>query len=1601
MTGLANGTTYTIQLRAVSDVGAGGAGEVTANPQSGETAPGEMVNVELEVRGSTVYFTWDDPDDSSIDYYRYRYDREANAPAAWDVDWTKIPGSTGSTTTWDNSIGSDIVRFYELQAVNDPGTAEDTSDDLFGPATPVTATKANPPGTSPAAPAAPTGLTATATPGQVALSWTVPSGDATVTGYQYHQSIRQDDSGNAIWNPDWTDISESGSTTAGHNLNGLANGTTYTFEVRATNNMDTTSDTTDDIHGAVASVGPVTLGAPGAPTGLAVATADDTGTTGVNEAPTQTTLHLSWTAPADNSGVSIDGYEYRQRASADTEWGEWAATGGTGVTYTVSGLAAGTSYDFQVRAMAGTIGGPESNTAAGTTAIPAVTPAAPTGLSATGVANGVKLTWSNPNDDTINIYGYRQATAEADLSKALWQAFSNFATLTEYTVTGLTAETTYYFQILANNANGDGPASATVSAAAQAAGDGSWTYEVNVDPGVLTPGNAEGSQVTLVATWEADRGDKGEIVSLSGSDTGSVQAEVQSASPQLVGFGFRSTSDLNEMSGSRNAPGDCDDSVADTLTCTIRITVNAGALYAKDTALGITYLFETSLTDFSMTALVNGVATDADIPDSVLPVWLTLTQTEPRKPKGLRVTSLADRQASLAWDSPVLNNPTIDRYEYQVLATEHRVFNPVFDPDFNPESWRNISVTGPDTTTATISGLNNGVVNYIRIRAVNDQSETGTKESVASNAVAVIPNSTPSALRNLQATVENRLVGLTWDPPSRLDSLTGYQLRRSADGGGTWDPDWPSSLTAFNFGPGLTGTGQEEYDFGTEYTIELRAVNVNGPGPAASVTVTPTRNGVAGSLNSISASCEGNAASAGFGDAASINGTDYYGFDIVAAGADPTDGSQWWQVEYMENVAGALDIFHTAWFPQDCFVALTGAVTESIPVTWPPVVGEWSFEAGIDPNPLPSGDENGVTVSLRAVYQVTGGKDALLEDGLEFAFQGNNRQITTAFAASADSRFGIASSLDDSMFASQGIQILLSPGCVPRLGQAAGTIICDFTVLPKLFAKAGAAPGQYTGTITLSEEFTFVARASTEDHAGFNSAQATGAEIGVLDLALEVIPGPPPAPKNLIASVGADVGSSRVRLSWDDPDNLSITGYEYQQTAPAPGNTLDGINDFPDAGSWVQIPNSAPGEANALSYDVNGLTNGDTYYFRIRAVTDGGPGPVSNSVAGIPELAPPAAPTGFTAVPSSRQMVLSWNDLGDSTIDRYQYRQTDTVSVGVPTWPDDGADGDWADIPGSGSGTVDHTVTGLDNDRTDAGGEVIDILYAFQVRAANKDDSDADQFGTGSETGLANPGLLLPAPTISDLTWNPSTGVIRIEWESDTNDSGELTSRTAEFEVSWRRSQQNFGSKLVLPVGQTPATETAIHLGADFGSYTFTVRARNNYGPWSAVATRDFNYPAFTEGLNPSREVDQWAEAGINVGHPVVANLPVDSGNVATYSLNPSSSFAIDAATGQITVAGPISVGAFPVTVTASIRKPGSLDAARTYHQRITINVTSTGPWYELEKLEDSSGAAEDKFGSAVAVGDDGTIVVGVKDTTTALARCMFTTAWAMRHPPS
>ena len=104
----------------------------------------------------------------------------------------------------------------------------------------------------------------------------------------------------------------------------------------------------------------------------------------------------------------------------------------------------------------------------------------------------------------------------------------------------------------------------------------------------------------------------------------------------------------------------------------------------------------------------------------------------------------------------------------------------------------------------------------------------------------------------------------------------------------------------------------------------------------------------------------------------------------------------------------------------------------------------------------------------------------------------------------------------------------------------------------------------------------------------------------------------------------ATAGNGQVELSWTSPNDASITKYQVQRRT---GNSW---------GNWADIPNSAPGEANATSYTVTSLSNGTAYAFRIRAVNSAGNSPQSDT-AGPVTPAVPAGPavTGALAITSS------------------------------------------------------------------------------------------------------------------------------------------------------------------------------------------------------------------------------------------------------------------------------------------------------------------------------------------------------------------------------
>jgi chitodextrinase len=262
------------------------------------------------------------------------------------------------------------------------------------------------------APTAPTNLAASGTTiNSTQLSWTAATDNVAVTGYEVYQGAT---------------LKATVATTS-YTVTGLSPATLYSFSVKAkdaNNNVSASSNVVD-----VTTLADTT--APSAP----VLSASGT---------TNTTTNLAWTAATDN--VGIVGYEVYQgttlRATVTT------------LTYSVTGLTAGTSYAFNVLAKDAVGNTTSSNVVNVTTTTPDTTAPSVVVLSASGTTStSTNLAWTAATDN-VGVTGYE-----------VYQGATLRATVTTltYSVTGLTASTAYTFSVKAKDAAGNASTSNTVS----------------------------------------------------------------------------------------------------------------------------------------------------------------------------------------------------------------------------------------------------------------------------------------------------------------------------------------------------------------------------------------------------------------------------------------------------------------------------------------------------------------------------------------------------------------------------------------------------------------------------------------------------------------------------------------------------------------------------------------------------------------------------------------------------------------------------------------------------------------------------------------------------------------------------------------------------------------------------------------------------------------------------------------------------------------------------------------------------------------------------------------------------------------------------------
>ena len=383
--------------------------------------------------------------------------------------WTNLVANTRSTTTTypHRNLLANTTWHYRVRAINSvgPGQPSTTDDATTGAAT---------------APGPPTQLSATAD-GQtiINLSWTAPTntGGAPITGYQ----IEVSPNGTSNWS-DLEANTTATATTYAHT--GLSAGMTRHYRVRAINSVGPGQpSTTDD-----ATTGAAT--APGPPTQLS-ATADG-----------QTIINLSWTAPSDNGGAPITGYQIEVSPNGTSNWSDLEAnTTATATTYAHTGLSAGETRHYRVRAINSVGPGAVSATTSATTDTPnATVPAAPSQLTATAAGRTrINLSWKAPSDNGgAAITGYQIEVSDT----GSWSELAT-TTVTTYTHTNLTAGTTQVYRVRAINSVGNSDASNTVSA----------TTEALAAPDAPTGLTITASgPSTLVLSWTAPLDDGGSAI---------------------------------------------------------------------------------------------------------------------------------------------------------------------------------------------------------------------------------------------------------------------------------------------------------------------------------------------------------------------------------------------------------------------------------------------------------------------------------------------------------------------------------------------------------------------------------------------------------------------------------------------------------------------------------------------------------------------------------------------------------------------------------------------------------------------------------------------------------------------------------------------------------------------------------------------------------------------------------------------------------------------------------------------------------------------------------------------------------------------------------
>ena len=609
------------------------------------------------------------------------------------------------------------------------------------------------------------------------------------------------------------------STTNSYSDTGLTADTNYAYKVSAVNTLGTGVESS--------TVQQRTFGLPDPVTAITLS-------------PQSTTqINLSWTQPNLN-GFSLVGYTVQQSTDSGATWTTLSTQ--TSTTYSATALTQNTIYDFRINTE-NAFGSTDGTANAATTY-----PIASNLIS--GVTQSdteIQVTWNAIAGNGAVQYSLERS---AD-SGVTWTPATIYLTSTTYTDTGLTPLTDYNYRVISVNSAGlsspsissntvttfgpsEAPTNLTLTALLNAEIQLDWSAPVVNNGGPVTGYNIERS--TNGSTWSVLINN---VNGLTYTDTGLTTSQVYHYRVSAVNaYG------ISPFSSSANVMASDVPSQVTGLTATPLVNYEIQLDWTAPNSNGYSisgYTIERSIdSGTTWTVLVadtqntNVIYTDINLTVSqtydykisaINQVGTGTASTAASAQAGsipdvpaMTLTALPNNAIQLDWTVPANNGFAITTYAVE-RSTDGINWSPLVAINAN---------TYQDT------GLTNSATYYYKVTAVNQIGN-----SAFSAPVSVIAGDVPSQVTGLTATTtSNTSIDLAWTAPNDNGyAISGYMIERSTDNGVTWSTlvaDTQSSAVAYS-DTGLTT--------GSYYTYKISAINSLGTG-LASATSTSHAGGV-------------------------------------------------------------------------------------------------------------------------------------------------------------------------------------------------------------------------------------------------------------------------------------------------------------------------------------------------------------------------------------------------------------------------------------------------------------------------------------------------------------------------------------------------------------------------------------------------------------------------------------------------------------------------------------------------------------------------------------------------------------------------------------